>query len=202
MSGDTVSPAEITFTSTSTNADSLGWDFGNGHISNLSNTRFTFEESGTYEVNLVAYQLSTGRTDTARQSLSISPSRVQFLYLLVEAMPLTGPGGNPWDIGSGPDVYAVLYESEIAFWTSSTQFDILPEHFPLLFAVGNEFIFTDFSAVHRIQFSDDDVGGFSQVIGNITFTYQDFIDEFGYEDEVVVQGVPVNLRVRVGFRWI
>ena len=58
------------FTNLSTNYDSLLWNFGDGHFSTSINPTNLYNQSGIYNVTLVAYHC--GETDTILQTIQIS----------------------------------------------------------------------------------------------------------------------------------
>ncbi len=66
-------PSEITFTNTSTNAESFDWDFGDGsdHVTD-QNPVHTYAATGAYTVTLVVTNGS--KTDTETASISITPA--------------------------------------------------------------------------------------------------------------------------------
>lgn len=68
LSGE--APLEVTFTNQSTNATNYSWSFGNGTTANNANTSSTFNESGDYDVLLVASN-SFGCLDTAFASITV-----------------------------------------------------------------------------------------------------------------------------------
>lgn len=56
-------PLNALFTNLSTNANSFYWDFGDGNISQVQNPTNTFQNSGSYNVTLIAFN-SIGCSDT------------------------------------------------------------------------------------------------------------------------------------------
>ncbi|MFK8101341.1 MAG: PKD domain-containing protein [Saprospiraceae bacterium] len=66
-------PAEINFNNLSSGAIGFSWDFGDGTTSSLNNPTHIFQNSGTYEVKLIATN-QFNCTDTSIQELIIHPS--------------------------------------------------------------------------------------------------------------------------------
>ncbi len=65
---------EVTFNNTSSGADSFLWDFGNGDIDTIANPVYTYLESGSYHVSLVA---SSGcKVDTSFSIIDIVISNI------------------------------------------------------------------------------------------------------------------------------
>ena len=57
-----INNATIDFTSTSTNAESYIWDFGDGNSSTEQNPTYTYLEEGTYDVSCIAFNASCADT--------------------------------------------------------------------------------------------------------------------------------------------
>ena len=66
-----VAPAKITFTNTSSNADSYKWDFGDGTTSTTTSLTKDFTKAGTYQVKLTATG-ATGANDFTA-NITINP---------------------------------------------------------------------------------------------------------------------------------
>lgn len=80
FAGFTVSPSllcqggTVTFTNTSSGANSYTWDFGDGTpTSTAANPTHTYTAPGTYQVILAAVNTTTGCRDTARQTITVQP---------------------------------------------------------------------------------------------------------------------------------
>lgn len=61
---DANNPLSVTFTNTSTNAESYSWDFGDGNTSTDANPTHVYEEGGTYSVTLTASREGLNDTET------------------------------------------------------------------------------------------------------------------------------------------
>ncbi len=57
-----ITNASVDFTSTSTNAESYMWDFGDGNSSTEQNPTHTFTEEGTFDVSCIAFNASCSDT--------------------------------------------------------------------------------------------------------------------------------------------
>ena len=68
-----VTGGDVTFTNTSTNADTYNWEFGNGDISMDENPVYTYTSSGSYEVVLSALSTCGTVTDTQTVVISLAP---------------------------------------------------------------------------------------------------------------------------------
>ncbi|WP_277476819.1 PKD domain-containing protein [Catalinimonas alkaloidigena] len=80
-------PLTVNFSNTSTDADSLSWDFGGAASSNEANPSYTFSEPGIYTVSLEV-QSDLGCTDVYRETVEVvAPSydlQLQRISLLSE----------------------------------------------------------------------------------------------------------------------
>jgi gliding motility-associated-like protein len=88
-------PYEVEFNNTSVNADVFSWRIGDTEISNLQNFNYTFTESGTYEVTLIATASGTcNGADTVSLTVTVLSS--------IEAnLPtITACGGNEVTLGT------------------------------------------------------------------------------------------------------
>jgi len=75
-SGQTVSPATISFQNTSQNANKFRWEFGEGTTSSLTNPTKTYSSAGTFSVKLTASDSISGKSSQASQQISILPGPV------------------------------------------------------------------------------------------------------------------------------
>lgn len=57
----------ITFTNSSTNAESYNWDFGDGSSSTLENPTYTYNQSGTFTVTLTAISAGGAESSTSEE---------------------------------------------------------------------------------------------------------------------------------------
>jgi len=74
---DYTAPAEVTFTNTSTDAESFRWDFGDGETSGEKDPTHTFQQAGTFTVTLNAK--GRGGTGTVSKNITISESQTTYL---------------------------------------------------------------------------------------------------------------------------
>jgi gliding motility-associated-like protein len=71
---DSICKGDFLLKNKSLKGDSFLWDFGNGKSSYLKNPTATFDKSGTYSVQLIAYRKPLGCPDTTSFTLVVKPS--------------------------------------------------------------------------------------------------------------------------------
>ena len=98
-------PTEVSFTNSSTDAESYIWDFGDGKSSSEENPKHTFEYGGKFKVSLTA--TGAGGTDSVSKTVSLNHPYTGAVIKGFELhqLPLKDANGNPWDVGSHPDVF-------------------------------------------------------------------------------------------------
>lgn len=102
-------PALMSFTSTSQNAVSYAWDFGNGQTSTSQNPPITYSTGGTFNVSLTVTGQG-GLTNKITKAVTILPAytSVGISSLTILNYPATKTDGSNWDPsvnGTFPDVY-------------------------------------------------------------------------------------------------
>lgn len=204
VSGGSITPATVTFTNTSSNADEYRWDFGNDSTSTQSNPTFLYNVYGSYVVTLVAFQASTSRIDSVQQTVTINPRYVTLSHVILEAMPFTRPNGDNWDSGQGfesaPDLLAVLSRPRNNLWTSFTYDDTHEDHLPLLMQnSGVDFQTDSLSLEYNINLRDEDTDTF-EGIAFVSFNFSDLAFSFGYQDNYLISTGP-DVRVRLFVIW-
>ena len=97
------------FTSTSTNADSLLWNFDGTNTSNLQNPTHTYTLPGTYNVSLIAFN-DCGTSDTIIKTVKVCDSLIaNFTHtkngdtVVFDASSSKGALTYEWDFGDGND---------------------------------------------------------------------------------------------------
>lgn len=95
------------FTSTSSNSDSLIWDFGTGDSSSATNPVYFYTSAGTYTVVLIALN-NCGNSDTLIQVIQVCDTlRANFTWTQstdstrFTANPGNNATGYSWDLGNG-----------------------------------------------------------------------------------------------------
>jgi hypothetical protein len=201
FSGDTQTGQTVFFHNSSTDADSFAWDFDDGGSSSLQDPDYIFSDKGTFVVTLVAYQTSTGRTDTAQQSLTIRPHQVTLSSFTVRTMSFTDDDGDDWDNSDGPDVLPRFFRSGTEIWTLAPINNVLPGDIPLFLRIEPFHITEDFSPEYELRIYDSDESAPDQLIGSIEFSLNDFAIDFDYPSTIILEGSPSSLRIEVTMQW-
>ena len=179
------SPAPITFSNHSSSAtpiSSFNWIFGDNQTSNDSAPKHTYNNTGTYNVKLIATN-NRGCKDTIAKNLTIGKVGADFTYIKSTACTnssvtftntsSTIPTTVKWDFGDGftstiisPDhvykiagKYIVTMTADFGSCTSSTKKDITIQNRPLaLFEVSK----TDVCQVpYKVQFTNNSTNAIS-----------------------------------------
>jgi PKD repeat protein len=114
--GQTISPAAISFQNTSQNANKFLWDFGDGTTSTLLSPTKTYSAAGTFTIKLTATDSIAGKSSQASQQISILPGPIAaFSYTgqTVTGATITFQNSSlnansySWDFGDGTSSTAV-----------------------------------------------------------------------------------------------
>ncbi|HQJ45558.1 MAG TPA: carboxypeptidase regulatory-like domain-containing protein [Ignavibacteriaceae bacterium] len=203
--GTLVTPAVITFTNTSQNADSYLWNFGDGTTSTQANPSKTYNQKGTYTVTLTATNTTSGLSDQTSQNLVITPGKVFLQRTIVDEIPFVDENGAGWDLTSGPDVFFTIIDSVgnvIIDGSGSRVDDVTPSMLPLAwdFTPELEFLKSSWNKTYFIRVWDWDATG-DDLIGTTNgFKITQLISN-NYPTTVSLQSADAKTKVRLIFRW-
>lgn len=203
FTGTTVTPATITFTNTSENADSYYWDFGDGSSSIQESPQHTYNTHDTYTVTLVAEATSTGKEDRYTKTITITPGKCYLDSVIIVAMPFTDTGGAGWDLASGPDLIFELTHNGNTFKRWGPIDDLAPSDLPIRGYVSSPYEITDWSFIYFIKLYDYDDLSANDVIGwPDGFSINQVIDDQGYVESFEREGWYDNsIKVRIAIHW-
>jgi hypothetical protein len=114
--GQTISPATISFQNTSLNANKFLWDFGDGTTSTLASPTKVYNTAGTFTVKLTATDSIAGKSSQANQQITVLPGPIAaFSYTgqTVTGASITFQNSSlnansySWDFGDGTASTAV-----------------------------------------------------------------------------------------------
>jgi hypothetical protein len=203
IDGATVTPANLTFDNTCENADLYEWDFGDGRSSIQGSPSMAFNEHGEYLVTLVATQSSTGRTDTARQDLTVTPGIVKLDSIWLEALPFTDEEGAGWDFASGPDLFFNFTDGDVVLLTTQAGYltDLSPGDLPIYWYFSPEYSVSEWAETFYLDFWDDDDVSGNDYMGSTSFAIDEVIAENGYTNSVILENQSGTLRTRLILKW-
>jgi PKD repeat protein len=164
-------PSVITFTSITSNANTILWDFGDNSTSTLTNPQHTYTSGGVYTVKLTVTGEGGTTSTTKTVNVNSALTKVKITKITVTNLTFTKPGGTSgWDTGgSGPDLYfqiqdtksAVLYNSKTTFNVAD---NITPSNLPLSWDLASNnvsFDITDLTVPRFINLFDYDTTALS-----------------------------------------
>ncbi len=158
-------PSTIECNNTSVNATRYQWTLtrpdNTSTTSTYSNPSFRCTQSGTYTVQLIAYN-AKGQSSTSSTTFSLTtPSTFKITYLRLEDIPMTDTDHSSWDTGlfggADPDiVFKILNSSSSVLYTSSRKDDIGESDLPVTWNNVNKTL--NYSGTYSIWFYDYDDG--------------------------------------------
>jgi len=200
MSGATVTPATITFTNASVNANRFQWDFGDGRSSVQENPQIVFDRHGTYQITLIALNAES-KTDTVRRNLTITPGKCFIDSVIVEQIPFIDSNGASWDIGNGPDLQWDLEDStDQVLLSSNTILDVLPSDLPIRYYSDPPFRVNDWGMYYWIYLWDEDIDGWDFITLFLLVVNSEIRDN-GYSSSLFLENVDRTARVRLVVHW-
>jgi len=204
MSGDRVSPASITFTNRSTEADRYRWEFGGGVTSTQEHPEVIFEDYGTYTITLYATRISTGHTDAYQRQLTITPGRVFLESVVVMQIPYVDAQGAGWDNnGTGPDLQWDLtdYQDDILL-SSRTIDNVRPADLPITYSIEPGY---ELDERNHINLYDNDSPLGYEFMGGFSVSIWTWAEANDYNDTWIVDTNPDlparNVQVKMIVRW-
>jgi PKD repeat protein len=199
--GTLVTPAVITFTNTSQNADSYLWDFGDGTTSTQANPKKTYNQHGTYTVTLTATNTTSNLTDQTNQNLTIKPGKVFLQKVTLNAFPATNGSGASWDVGSWPDVFFTISDSvtNILYEVPTYYPDLDPATLPVEWTLSPEVQFSNWGKTYYIDLWDYDSISSNEYMG---YTNGFKINQLTtYPTTLALQNTSGTIRVTLTLRW-
>ncbi len=201
-SGGTVTPATISFTNMSTNADSYLWRFGDGDSTTITNPTHVYDTHGYYSVTLIARNNATGASDIEMRQIEITPGKVYIGGIIIEDIPFTDSYGAGWDLFTGPDVYPQVADSNNVLFTTQTYYlDVAPSDLPLNWNLSPDFEMTHWGTHYFVRVWDYDDTGDDYMGSSYGFSIDDVISSEGYVSEITRGNSAGNIQVVVGLRW-
>ncbi|MCX7836052.1 MAG: PKD domain-containing protein [bacterium] len=193
ISGSTVSPATLTLTNSSQNADRYFWDFGDNRTSTITNPNVTYERAGVYAITLTAFQTSTGKSHKFTRSVQITPSKVSIRGVYFQKIPFTTGYGAGWDIDSGPDLFYEISVGNSVLASSSVKYELTPSHLPLFIPLKEPCVLSDWNQNYEIKIYDLDKFSNSDCLCVVGFVVNELNRLNDYPTEAPIQNRFANL---------
>jgi PKD repeat protein len=171
-------PANVKFTSTTTNTTSYLWDFGDNGTSTAANPNHTYVNGGVYTVKLTAKGTSGSTSITKTVNIGAALTKVKIMNVTVTGMPFTSSNGSGWDPVDGPDVYykitdfanTVLFNST----SSSRKNNITINSLPISWQLTTPFETTNLTDFRFIELWDYDTLDPDDYIGYAGFDFSSY----------------------------
>ena len=187
----------VVFENLTTNASSYKWDFGDGQTSTEISPTITYDESGTYTVQLIAFT-EDNQSDSVSREYDVG-ERVM-TDIAIYSLPFLNAEGEYWDDPTGmpdstkyPDFMLVLTPQDdpsMAIFTPLVN-DVSPTILPLGFSLdpgGDPYIltdetwevtFVDFDGVDIETAQDEDFEVMEVITFNPVDIFTSIVDENG-----------------------
>lgn len=120
-------PALVSFNSTSPEAITYFWEFGDGTVSSEKNPKHTYTSGGNYNVKLTVNSAKSSNSITKSITVLKALSTVKITKIEVVAIPSTN-GILNWDSATDkPDIYVQLFdETGVSSLKSNTIWNFIP----------------------------------------------------------------------------
>jgi PKD repeat protein len=174
-------PASVNFSSTTTNATSYLWDFGDNGSSTIANPQHLYNAGGVYTVKLTV--TGSGGTNSITKTVNIGAAltKVKISKVTILNIPFTKPGGTSgWDTdGTGPDIYFQIQDqtSTILFNAGSASriSNVTPSLLPISWNITTPFEITNLSSPRFIQLFDYDTITADEDMSYVGFLMSDYV---------------------------
>lgn len=165
-----VSPVEVEFFNESENVDSYSWNFGDGSGSIEKNPKHIFTSGGLFKVTLTVY--AQGKQLEVFKNIEIKDAytKCSIKGFIIDELPLAKSNGDPWDVGSDPDLLFQLRYKGIASLIYATgpynniNFTALPFQPSVL-----SFNFPSITSEYEFLVFDDDAPAVPEYMGGYSF---------------------------------
>ncbi len=202
------SPANVTFTSITTNTTNYLWDFGDNGTSTAANPQHLYTAGGVYTVKLKV--TGAGGTTSTIKTVNIGAplTSVKITKVTVVNIPFTKPGGTSgWDLdGTGPDVYFQIQNQSSTVLFNSTSAarlsDVTPSMLPFWWTMTNPFVITNYSSPIFIELFDYDLGTTDEDMGYVGFAMSNYTTgSSAYPTTVTQTNTTYGITVKLDLLW-
>jgi len=201
--GETIVGSYITLHDRSGNADEVFWLVEGGSAIFFERPMY-YGQAGNFVLTLVARNSATGKADTTTKVLTITPPMVALTGIKILQMPFVDSLGNPWDVGNGPDVWPVLYDSygNFYFIVNVIVGDISPGMLPIEMSNPSAYNLPqeNWSEEYRFEFLEMNLEGPGyRVMGRVFFSINDLKLDQGYHRVYTLEND--GFKVEIGLDW-
>jgi len=202
-SGNTVTPANISFNNLSQHADRFYWDFGDGRTSIQEEPSITFNQYGEFWIILIASFSVTSEADAAERLLTITPGAFYLEAVTVDEIPFTMPNGTAWDNnGTTPDLqWDFCNPSDNIILSTQTLTDVSPNDFPIRWTIQTPYNISSWNSVYSFKFYDDDSPFGYEFMGSVACRVNSLISSGGYVQSYSLNGANNTIRLRISVQW-
>jgi hypothetical protein len=172
-----MAPCNVSFTNTSTNANSYLWDFGDGTTSTAVNPTKTYTTGGAFSVILTATNAAGSNQITKIVNIASPPTKVKITKVTIINMPFVDGSGSSWDFVDGPDVFFNISDqaNNVLFNGSSSRINnVTPSMLPLSWTFTSPFEINDFNVGRFIDVWDYDTPDPDDFIGYVGFVMNNY----------------------------
>jgi PKD repeat protein len=201
-SGETVTPAHISFNNESENADSYFWDFDDGRSSIQQNPTIIYEHSGSYTVILEAENETSGKKDSYQRTIVITPGKVRLQQIVIEEFPFTTSTGAGWDLWNGPDLFIRFFDpSSNLIMQSTTAVNLVESDLPIGLNLNNPYEFDYWNSSYSLTLYDEDDISTNEYIGSVSFSINSIISSYGHAETVTLRSTDYSIRIKLQLDW-
>ena len=207
-------PSVITFTSITSNANTILWDFGDNSTSTLTNPQHTYTSGGVYTVKLTVTGEGGTTSTTKTVNVNSALTKVKITKITVTAIPFLRPDGiSNWESGQwfetgGPDVFIQIQDTKSAvLYNSKTTFNVFnnitPSNLPLTWDLASKnvsFDVTDLTVPRFIRLFDYDDLSSNEDMSYVGFLFSNYtIGNSPYPSTIT--GTQNGITITLNLSW-
>lgn len=194
---NTYASATVDFTSTSTNATSYLWDFGDNGSSTQASPQHIYLNGGVYTVTLTA--MGAGGTNSKTKTVNIlnRPTTCKITNVKITAMPFVDASSASWDFSSGPDVFFKILDINnivLVDGTSSRVTDVTQASLPISWNFTTPFSISPLNTDRFFHIWDYDTPDPDDYIGYVGFNPSSYSN---YPTSVNISRGSINITLTV-----
>jgi PKD repeat protein len=190
----------VSFTANASDPDgsveSYEWDFGDGSSASGSSVSHTYDELGTYDIQLTVTD-GEGASSSATQTIDVQQQYTQATVteVRIQDMPFSNDQGQGWDPFSGPDPYYVAANLDTGSELAASGFyeDVGESNLPLQYP-DTEWTISDLSERHLVSIYDSDSNE-DDFISGIEFDLSQQVGTYSETVTLDIQDTTIELSI-------